>query len=589
MSMPELQVTLRYRDQTHVLAVAAVPDTPQTIGRAQLQQWFGLSSDTLLNISKAHCSVVYSNGRFWLDDHSSFGSYVRSLEGPIPPPYRRRRRARMPLGRRTEVMLANTNREDRTPDDVYIFIDNPGASDTLALFTDPLWDQLLRRLDSAHAAHLLGLPGSGKWYLARQLMADESHDRERLLGLSMLPISVDCRAIAADDQPLWLAFARRLLLAMGEAADRAGHAAAADHLAALLAQFDRQPPGRPDETMSVFRRAFEALVQETLRSPLLVLTNFDAVYSDLEPEMLYCLARFRGEWHDISERIYMVIATCRPLRWLRDEADQEPGGRGDTALDFVREFRHIFADATLILNYRGQFSSLWASMSDGRPLDLHTEELLLRLTGANPGLLRDVLGRARLRGWLYDTRLADRLAAETWRDAALPTADKIWRVLRPDERDCLVALAGGQHIDINRQQELARLGLIDSDGRIFSDIFAVAVLRFRDEEERHERGLRVDAVNRRVTVDGRPVALRDGREMDILLALYARRGEVVPYRELVEAVYGEPGGTYDDALYFSDKEALQRAIGRLCERIDPQRAYLTNKHGVGYCLSAAVG
>ena len=41
-------------------------------------------------------------------------------------------------------------------------------------------------------------------------------------------------------------------------------------------------------------------------------------------------------------------------------------------------------------------------------------------------------------------------------------------------------------------------------------------------------------------------------------------------------------------MFFSDKEALQRAIARLCERIDPQRAYLTNKHGVGYILSAAV-
>ena len=60
------------------------------------------------------------------------------------------------------------------------------------------------------------------------------------------------------------------------------------------------------------------------------------------------------------------------------------------------------------------------------------------------------------------------------------------------------------------------------------------------------------------------------------------------YRQLVEAVYGEPGLPYDEAMFFSDKEALQRAIARLCERIDPQRAYLTNKHGVGYSLSAAV-
>ena len=591
MAIPDLQLTIRYRDQTHALTFAAESGAGRTVGRADLQRWFGLPADALLNISKAHFTVVFKDGRYWVDEHSSFGTLVRVLDGPLPPPYRKRRRARLALGRRTELMLANTNRGEQAADDIYVFIDNPTASDTLAVFVDPLWDQLLRRLESGHAAHLLGLPGSGKWYLARQLMADESHDRERVLGLSMLPVSVDCRAVNAGDQPLWLAFSRRLLLAMSEAADRAGYTAAGQQLAALPAQFDRQPPTRPDETMSVFQRAFDTLVNDALQSPLLVLTNFDSVYSDLEPEMLYCLARFRSEWHDISERIYLVIATWRPLSRLRDDAAREADsadGR-DSDADFVREFNHAFADATITLNYRGQFRALWDSLTYGRPLDLRTEEHLLRLTGANPGLLRDVLRRLQLRGWLDDpARLNERLATENWADMPLPTCDKIWRVLRPEERDCLVALAEGRRIDINREQELARLGLLDADGRVFSAVFAATVGRFRAEEERHERGLRIDATARRVTVDGRPVALRDGREMDILLALYARRGQVVGYRALVEAVYGEPGTAYDEAMFYSDKEALQRAIGRLCERIDPQRAYLTNKHGVGYCLSAAV-
>ena len=301
------------------------------------------------------------------------------------------------------------------------------------------------------------------------------------------------------------------------------------------------------------------------------------------------LARLRSEWHEISERIYMVIATSRPLNRLRDDAGLAAAERDDPAADFVREFNHIFSDATLVVQYRSQFRALWNAMTDSRPLSLPAEERLLRLTGGNPGLLADVLQRCRYHRWLDDpARLAERLAQESWREVRLPTADKLWRVLRPDERDDLVAVAEGQPININRQQALARLGLLDSDGRVFSEAFAAAVDRFRAEENRHERGLRVDAVNRRVMVDGQPVALRDGREMDILLALYARRGQVVPYRELIEAVYGEPGVPYDDAMLYSDKEALQRAIGRLCERIDPPRAYLINKHGVGYSLSTAV-
>jgi len=591
MDTPDLQLTIRYRDQTHALTFAAA-ETGRTIGRADLQRWFDLSGDALLNISKAHFTLVFSDGRYWIDEHSSFGSLVRAHDGLILPAYRKRRRARLALGRRTELLLSNTNRADDSADHVYVFADNPAASDTLAMFVDPLWDQLLRRLESGRAAHLLGLPGSGKWHLARQLMADDSHDRERVLGLSMLPVAVDCRAISAGDQPLWLAFARRLLLAMSEAADRAGYANAGRELAALPKAFDRHPPAHPDETMSAFQRAFDTLVNDALQSPLLVLTNFDSVYSDLEPEMLYCLARFRSEWHDVSERIYLVIATWRPLSRLRDDAARDPDGDAagrEAGAGFVREFSHVFADAAIPLNYRGQFRALWESLTFGRPLDARTEERLLRLTGANPGLLRDVLRRLQLRGWLDDpARLVERLAAEPWAEAPLPTCDKIWRVLRPDERDCLVSLAEGRRIDVNREQELARLGLLDADGRIFSEVFAATIGRFRAEEERHVRGLRIDAASRRVMVDGRPVALRDGREMDILLALYNHRGQVVGYRQLVEAVYGEPGVAYDEAMFFSDKEALQRAIARLCERIDPQRAYLTNKHGVGYSLSAAV-
>ena len=595
MDTPDLQLTIRYRDKTHVLSVAAAPDQPWALGRADFQRWFDLPADSLLSISKNHFSVVFSHGRFWIDEDSRYGTFVRNLDAPAPLPYRKRRHARLALGRRTELRLVNINRADNTTDDLYVLIDNPAAGDTLALFVDPLWDQLLRRLESARAVHLVGLPGSGKWHLARQLMAEDSREREQRLGLSTLPIAVDCLAIDAGDQPLWLAFARRLLLATGEAAEVAGYADAGRQLAALLAQFDQRPPAQPDETMNDFQRAFEIVIKKTLQSPLIVLTNFDSVYSDLEPAMLYCLSRFRNEWPDVSERIYLVITTWRPLSRLRDDAgsdtaDRESDARARaTEANFVRDFGHIFTDATLHLDHRANFRGLWDSVTAGRPLDRRTEEQLLRLTGANPGLLRDVLRRLQLRGHLDGpASLSSQLTAEDWTDPPLATADKIWRVLRPDERDCLVSLAQAHPIDVNREQELARLGLLDADGRIFSDIFAATVGRFRAEEERHERGLRVDAANRRVLVDGQPVPLRDGREMDILLVLYEHRGGVVKYRQLIEKVYGQPGQPYDDALIHNDKEALQRAIGRLCERIDPQRAYIINKHGVGYTLSSAV-
>lgn len=583
MTPPELLLTIRYRDREHRLRFAGLPGATLTVGRRDFHTWFRLPANALLNISKEHFTLVYDNGRFWLNEHSSYGSQVRPLDDPLSPPYKKYGRARLPLGRRTEVKLPSTHREDGSSDDVYVLIDNPAASDTLATSIDPLWDQLLRRLESGRAAHLIGLPGSGKWYLARQLLADpddsRAHDRERALGVCTLPVSIDCRAIGPDDSGLWHAFARRLLAAIGEAAARDGFTQPAREIEGLVAEFDRQTLTRPDETMVFFQRALETVVSDALQSPLLVLTNFDAVYADLEPEMLYCLARFPREWHELSERLYVVIATFRPLALLRDDARD----------DFVRDFNHLFADATIVMSYSGQFRALWESLSPGEPLDPGLEDELMRLTGANPGLLRDVLRRARSRGWpTAPAGLVEHLRAEPWADAPPPTADKLWRALRPDERECLLALADGRPIDINRQQELARLGLVDAGGRVFSALFAATLGRFRDEEDRHERGLRVDEPNRRVYVDGKLVGLKDGRELDVLLALYRRRGQVVEYETLVREVYGQEGQPYDMAMFFSDKEALQRAVNRLCEKVDPQRVYLTTRHGVGYTLSAAV-
>ena len=160
MGTPDLQLTIRYRDQTHTLAFAAAT-TGRTIGRADLQRWFRLPADALIHISKAHFTVTFSDGRYWIDEHSSFGTLVRAHDGPILPPYRKRRRARVALGRRTELLLSNTNRADNSADHVYVFVDNPAASDTLAVFVDPLWDQLLRRLESGRLitgfiAHRIG-------------------------------------------------------------------------------------------------------------------------------------------------------------------------------------------------------------------------------------------------------------------------------------------------------------------------------------------------------------------------------------------------------------------------------------------------
>ena len=56
MTIPDLQLTIRYRDRTHVLSVAAVPNQPQSFGRADFQRWFALPADALLSVCLLYTS-----------------------------------------------------------------------------------------------------------------------------------------------------------------------------------------------------------------------------------------------------------------------------------------------------------------------------------------------------------------------------------------------------------------------------------------------------------------------------------------------------------------------------------------------------
>ena len=59
MGTPDLLLTIRYRDKTHTLTYAADSEAGRTIGRGDLQRWFGLPAEALINISKAHFTVVF--------------------------------------------------------------------------------------------------------------------------------------------------------------------------------------------------------------------------------------------------------------------------------------------------------------------------------------------------------------------------------------------------------------------------------------------------------------------------------------------------------------------------------------------------
>ena len=93
-------------------------------------------------------------------------------------------------------------------------------------------------------------------------------------------------------------------------------------------------------------------------------------------------------------------------------------------------------------------------------------------------------------------------------------------------------------------------------------------------------GLRLDAAAREAALDGRPLAL-SRREFDLLAYLAARPGSVVPRRELLAQVWGQPDGG-DDATIDVHVSWLRRKLG---ESAAAPR-YLRTVRGVGVKLVA---
>lgn len=119
------------------------------------------------NISKAHFTIVFNDGRYWIDEHSSFGTLVRVHDSPTPPPIASAAAPGWPwAGARSCYCRTPTAPTTAPTTSTSSSITRPPATGTVAVFVDPLWYQLLRRLESGRAAHLLGLPwaaASGIW------------------------------------------------------------------------------------------------------------------------------------------------------------------------------------------------------------------------------------------------------------------------------------------------------------------------------------------------------------------------------------------------------------------------------------------
>lgn len=584
----------------HTYTLAPDPNQVLLIGRDgrspdddnALSKRLGVDRAALGAISGRHFTLSFASGHFWLSEHSRHGTHLR----PTPPPAQAGQPAPGGVFRKyttgqsvalegdTDVKLVNAPGAQYRNVILRLLVppqyassprlttaDPEGAVPTAG---DPLWDRhLLPLLARNGAVHLCGLPGSGKQRLLGHL--DEGYDtargqeRDRILSQPILPVSLDGWRIAPDDSGLFRPLAQAILRRVNRCAREAGYPSAGntagqaaddlDKLSVSQASVDRVA-GLLDVGLKPFAAPWTRL--------LLIINHFDGLFVGLEPSELYYLST-------PARLPYLVVSTARPFALLRDDLNDPK----------VYELCARFAHGTVTADHDRYFDALLAAMT-GVPHDrlVSVKDQLHRLSGGNPGLLTDLVHWIAAQRWDDDAHLADGLEAHSWANEELPTAKRIWDVLRGGERRAALAVANGLAPDPAARRALEDLGILCGD-RIFSDAFRDRLSVFNRQTQTGQIGLRIDQATRQVFRDGQLLDFNDGaKPLEILLAIHKLRNNsgLASYNDLCQEVYGRRNDR-------NDREALQKSAGRMMVILrDSNGTYVRRVRGEGYWLSPDV-
>ncbi len=587
--MQKLQLTFTYGDRSpHLEIIDADPAKMHRFGRRDFARWFELAEPSLQStISREHFHVRYDaeGERFAVIECSKEGSGFRLLStGDEERPFEWRHGEQLLLGPRSQLRIRATPAND---DYVYVTFEYDGATGATGSLERPLLlERLCQLLDHYHCAHLIGLPGGGKQKLVREL-AGATAPGLRLGGLftvSTLPIMVDGLMVdVGETDTLWRALSRAILKSASAACRSRGYPMAGERIEQILIEFDTQPPDTPDEALATFERAFRCVRERAFQNPLLILTHFDALYADLEADMLYCLARLRTEWHELSDHIYLVITTNRPSAMLRID-DAQPARETRR-----RHFDNLFVGATLTVRHNGPFKELWQTLHPGNTapsLNSAGETTLERLTGNHLAIAEGARNVINMWRWLsVDGTLSPAVETYRWTDPPQQACINIWQALEPSEQRHLLDLVAGQPIADGHQRRLYDLGLLTADGRIFSDILAHAIVGLQSARSGTipTYGLHADEKQRRVYVNGQEVVKKETRESQFFWALYNKPNTTVPFIDLLVATneeYNVAAFKKDYAFRKLELEALSRLASRVTKKVG--RVYIKNVHGKGY-------
>lgn len=609
--MPKtLKITFKYSDsdQSHVETISAGSPQAYFFGREQFAGWLpdGPSPAELRNrVSANHFRIVVDDGQFRLYETSKHGSTLEQTYEKSGAVFSGEKHNEEIILRTTgtelhiavdddrRMIVAFSQKEDKPTKDG----EDHSTGDLPPL---PFTVQLGEALEKHRYAHLIGLPGSRKQKLIGLL---KTHTDDRLPpNVSTLPIEVDSRFIEISaSEDLWLSLARAILDATAGACEMLpskddGNTTrpkeAAKEIREISSDLAYKQFRSPLQLDLIFRHVFDRVRRYTRQNPLLILNHFDGLYAVLDAEMFECLRKFQT-WPDLSDHMYLVVATNRSFEAIKREEDSRDHEK------YVEPFTRLFRHTTIALQYEDSHlvTLLKELPKSNRPptTDGNTRKALSRLTGNYPALLEEVAPILKAEGLIDKSgALTENLSRRRWEADKWPACKDIWNALSPDERQCLLELSQRRPpTNAAALRSLGQLGLVkqgkDGQNRIFSHIFDQAVEKLHSAVTPtggiRPYGLHIDPHTRRVYRNGLEVMHGDSSQFAVLLKLYEKRNEIVSYAELIQAT----DNRYDIRQYNEDPSdargrrlALTRMISHLCQKIDPERFYIQSKRNQGY-------
>ena len=571
----KLKVKIGY--QEHEKKIEITPDQcPYFIGAKGLSEDFGIPQKTIELISGEHFFIQFRphstlvHKMFWIVDSSSNGTIIQNPHSGASR--RLRRQESYPIRQKVLVRLAGN--KETSNDDVFIEMNDPDLRITTPGVEPPtLWNPLLTSLSNYQTAHLTGMAGIGKSWLANQL-TDQGIwplQLEEKLG-NVLAVKIEGAEVSRDEVGLWRNLGFQMLQALCDALEERGelYHEITEQVESYISQISRENVKRFTNIIEPLLKSLYAVIEQTDLHPIFIFDDFDNIYASLKEGMLLRLYKLHQKNKKLKRRVSFILISRSSLSDLREQTSG------------VLKFNGLFLNSAILLSclQKDEFNNLLASFwRNNKIVKTEYAALLYDLSGGHPALLEE------LYEWLSAAGLVEQpntWAKELKRVDYLTHLSKsclsIWDSLLYEERCALAKYATKKYTSpmITDLQNRAIIGL---NGEFFSPIFKACVVGWGAQE----MGLRINELERRVFVDGQDITDYIGaqtQEFKYLFYMYERRNRSCTFKELYEYLKGDK---YEGNV-INNKDVVVAVIGRLRGKLGKERRCISNVRAVGFKL-----